>query len=163
LLLLLWAMPTLQLIFFVFILSVFNDSLFAEEIDLKDLTAQCISASKDYKPVKDNFAYKVIHTVEYDGWSGNSENIKLTYPVAMIITFTGNIKDGSYWFKNDPQKKYLISIKSDACGNCELIEKTGHGYINYIFHGVMKNGVIKGLWEKGNGKKAFAFYVKARK
>jgi hypothetical protein len=35
--------------------------------------------------------------------------------------------------------------------------------MNYIFHGVMKNGFIMGLWEKGNGKKAFAFYVKAGK
>ena len=152
------------LIFSIFVLTVFSDSSLAKEIiDLKDLSAQCILASRDYKPVKDNFPYKVIHTVEYEGWSGDSEHIELTHPVVMTITFTGNKKEGSYWFKSDPQKKYMISMKSDEVGNCELTEIIDHDFINYIFHGVMKNGVIMGLWEKGNGKKAFAFYVKARK
>jgi hypothetical protein len=151
------------LIIFIFILSAFSDSLLAEEIDLKDLTAQCVSASKDYKPAKDNLPYQAIHTVEYDGWSGDSGNVELTHPVVMLITFTGTIKEGYYWFRNDPQKKYMISMKSDADSNCELAEIIERGYINYIFHGVMKNGVIMGLWKKGDGKKAFAFYVKARK
>jgi hypothetical protein len=26
----------------------------------------------------------------------------------MTITFTGNEKEGFYWFKSDPQKKYTI-------------------------------------------------------
>jgi hypothetical protein len=54
-------------------------------------------------------------------------------------------------------------MKSDEVGNCELTEIIDHGFINYIFHGVIKNDVIMGLWKKGNSKKAFAFYVKARK
>ena len=46
-------------------------------------------------------------------------------------------------------------------GNIELFENIGDGLINYKFHGIMKNGRIKGVWQKGNGKKTFAFYVKA--
>ena len=145
-------------------LSAISDASLAEEIiDLKALTRQCILASEDYKPVKNNFPYKVLHTVEYEGWRGDSEHAGLLHPVAMTIKFSGNKKVGAYWLKSDPHKKYMITMKSDAAGNCELTEISDRGFINDTFHGVMRHGVIMGLWENGNGKKAFAFYVKAKK
>ena len=48
-------------------------------------------------------------------------------------------------------------------GNFELVEDIGNGLKKYVLRGLMKDGIIKGLWEKENGKKAYAFYVKAIK
>lgn len=153
------------LIFSMFILTTtFSGSSLAEDVvDLKELTTQCILAAKGYRPIKNDFPYKVIHTVEYEGWSGDAEHIELTHRVAMTIKYVGKHKDGAYWLKSNPKKKYEISVKSDASGNYELTENVQNGNINYIFHGIMKDGVIKGMWEKGRGQKAFSFYVKATK
>ncbi len=113
--------------------------------------------------MKDNFPYKLIHTVEYAGWSGDSEHMELIHPVVMTMTFIGNKKEGAYWLESDPQKKFRITMKSDQAGNCELKEISEHGRMNLVFHGVMKKGVIMGMWEMGNGENTFPFYVKVRK
>ena len=81
----------------------------------------------------------------------------------MTIKYAGHNKEGVYWYQDDSRKKYFISAKSDAEGNFQLTGKNQKGHINVIFHGIMKNGVVKGIWETGQGKKAFAFYVKAIK
>ncbi|MEJ2199715.1 MAG: hypothetical protein P8X63_01675, partial [Desulfuromonadaceae bacterium] len=60
-------------------------------------------------------------------------------------------------------KQYMISMKSDSVGNCELTATIESDYNNTTFHGIMKNGVIMGVWANGKGKNGFAFYVKARK
>jgi hypothetical protein len=79
----------------------------------------------------------------------------------MIIRYAGASKEGYYWFQKNSQKKYKVTAKSDIEGNFELVEDIGDGFKNYTLRGLMKDGIIKGLWEKGNGKKAYAFYVKA--
>jgi len=135
---------------------------FAENtLDLEQLTSECIEFSKEFKSIQNDFAYKVLHTVQYEGWSGDSKTFKLKYPVGMTIKYAGAEKKGYYFFKKSPHKKIFISVKSDMKGNIELFENIGDGLINYKFHGIMKNGRIKGVWQKGNGKKTFAFYVKA--
>jgi hypothetical protein len=131
-----------------------------ETLDLEQLSYECIESSKVFKNIQNDFAYKVLHTVTYEGWSGDSKTFKLKYPVRMTIKYAGAEKQGYYLIKNY-HKKIFVNAKSDMKGNFELFENIGGGFKNYIFHGTMKNGIIKGLWQKGNGKKAFAFYVKA--
>ncbi len=152
---------TLLLVFFICFSA---SSAFAEEnIDLNGLTSQCVYAASKHETIENSVAYKVLHTVEYEGWSGDSNNFTLTYPVTMIITYAGAERNGYYWFRNNPQKKYNVSARSDFNGNFELVENSKNGDENYTFRGLMQNGIIKGLWEKGNGKKAFAFYVRVIK
>jgi len=137
------------------------NAAFAEEVlNLKALTKECFLAFQNYKPITNEFQHKNIHTAQYEGWSGDADNIELTRPVSMTIDYSDNKKSGLYWFHDHPEKKYNFIVKSDIDGNYELTELIEHGGINYIFHGVLKDGVIKGLWEKGGGKKAYAFYVK---
>lgn len=144
----------------VIFLSVGIFSAGGEPTDLRTLTEQCRSAATNFQPVESDFPYKVLHTVEYGGWCGDSENFDLLHPIRMSIRFAGHKKEGEYWLPSDPDKRYFISATADAAGNCEMKETLQNGNVNYMFRGMMKDGVIKGVWEKGDGKKAFAFYVK---
>jgi hypothetical protein len=150
-------------IILIFILIFFSISIsFTEEtVDLNQLTIECVEASKRYKTIQNDFAYKVLHTVQYEGWSGDSNTFELAHPVKMTIRYAGASKEGYYWFQKNLQKKYKVTAKSDIEGNFELVEDIGDGFKNHTLRGLMKDGIIKGLWEKGNGKKAYAFYVKA--
>ncbi len=139
----------------------FSLSFAEESVDLNYLTPECINAANEYKAIQKDFPYKVLHTVQYKGWSGDSNTFKLTHPVIMMIRYAGALKNGYYWFQKNPQKKYKLTAKSDIEGNFELVEEIGDGFKNYTFRGLMKDRIIKGLWEKGSGKKAYAFYVKA--
>lgn len=133
---------------------------FSEEpVDLDKLTSECIEASTQYRKIQKVVAYKVLHTVEYEGWSGNFRAFPLQDPIGMVIRYAGAKRDGYYWFRNNPQKKYAVNVKTDFNGNIEIIESTVNRNGNYRFRGVMKDGIIKGIWEKGNGKMAFAFYA----
>ncbi len=139
----------------------FSLSFAEDSVDLNYLTTECINAAKEHKTIQKEFPYKVLHTVQYKGWSGDANTFKLTHPVIMTIRYAGALKDGYYWFQKNPQKKYKLTAKSDIEGNFELVEEIGNGFKNYTFRGLMKDGIIKGLWGKGRGKKAYAFYVKA--
>lgn len=133
---------------------------FAEErADLKNLTIECRDAAGEHRVIQKDFPYKVLHRVQYEGWSGDANTFQLTYPVAMTISYAGADKKGYYWFKRDPQTQFHFTAKSDMAGNIELVEGVRNGVKNYQFRGLMKNGVIKGIWEKGDGKNAYAFYV----
>ena len=150
-----------NIIIFIIIFVSFS-LLCAEEITgLAQLTKECIDTAKKYKTIQNDLPYKSLHTVQYEGWSGDADNFQLVRSVKMTIKYSGASKTGYYWFLNNPQKKYDIIAKSDRSGNFEMVENIGGRIINYTFHGLMKDGVIQGLWEKGDGKKAFAFYVKA--
>jgi len=150
-----------KIIIFIFVCLSFSLSFAEESADLNYLTTECISAAKKHKAIQKDFPYKVLHTVQYEGWSGDSNTFELIHPVTMTIRYAGTLKHGYYWFQKNPQRKYNVTAKSDVAGNFELVENIGNGFKNYTFRGLMKDGVIKGLWEKGNGKKAYAFYVKA--
>lgn len=150
-----------KIIIFIFVCFSFSLSFAEESVDLNLLTTECISAAKKHKAIQKDFPYKVLHTVQYEGWSGNSNTFELAHPVKMKIKYAGALKNGYYWFQKNPQKKYNVTAKSDSSGNFELVENIGNGFINYQFRGLMKDGVIKGLWEKGDGRKTYAFYVKA--
>ena len=65
------------------------------------------------------------------------------------------------YIQKNPQKQYKVTAKSDIEGNFELVEEIEDGSKIHTFRGLMKDGIIKGLWEKTNGKNAYAFYVKA--
>lgn len=132
-----------------------------EPADLNRLTRECINAAQTHQAIHDNFPYKVLHTVHYEGWSGDPGHIELTNPVKMTLRFAGSSITGSYWFADNPEKTYGIRATSDMQGNIELVQINENRFAGYTFHGMMKDGVIKGLWEKGDGKKVFAFYVKA--
>lgn len=156
-------MPNKKLISPFIFLCLFISTLisFAEEnVDLNKLTSECIEASKKYTKIKKPVAYKVLHTVEYEGWSGDSNTFDLHHPVAMTIRYAGAERTGSYWFLNNPQKKYLISAKTDFNGNIELVEDNPGGHDKRRFRGLMKDGIIKGAWEQDNGENGFAFYVR---
>ncbi len=131
----------------------------AESLDLKKLTLECIKASKNYKNIEKNISYKESESIEYVGYSGSYNNFDLKFPIVMRIRYVGIKKEGYYWFKNNPEKKYKIRAKTDTEGNCEIIEILESGYENYKFRGKIKDGIILGIWEKGSGKKAFAFYA----
>ena len=148
-------------LFFIFIVVSFV--IAGEDIDLNQLTSECVEAAKHFKKIKKSISYKVLHTVEYEGWSGDSNTFSLKYPIGMIIRYAGVEKTGYYWFKHDPQKKYNISAKVDFEGNYELIEIIEGGFEKYQFRGKMHGGIIKGLWEIEHGQKAFAFYVEIKK
>ncbi|MDY7030923.1 MAG: hypothetical protein SVY10_03330 [Thermodesulfobacteriota bacterium] len=140
----------------------FSLSFAGENVDLNRLTDECIDAAKKYKTIQKDFLYKVLHTVEYEGWSGDADNFDLKFPIAMKIRYAGVEKKGYYWFLNDPKRKHHIRAKVDYAGNFELVEIAGSG-ANNKFYGIMKDGIIKGLWEKSNGKRSFAFYVTVKK
>lgn len=136
-----------------------STTVFAEEhIDLDLLTRQCAAASKQFRKIRKAVAYKVLHTVEYTGWSGNPACFNLKDPIAMTITFAGNDRRGAYWFPNKPEVKVNIHARTDFDGNIELIEIPA----DYRFKGRMENGVIKGIWKNSTGNKSFAFCVKAK-
>ena len=145
------------------ILLCFSFSLsFAEgNVDLDRFTTECINAAKEHRTIRKDFPYKVLHTVQYKGWSGDSDALKLVHPVVLTIGYAGALKEGYYWFQDNPQEKYKVTVKSDIEGNFELVEENRNGFKNYKFRGLIKDGIIKGLWEKDGGKKAYAFYVKA--
>jgi len=133
----------------------------AEEIiDLNQLTSECVDAANRFQKIQNNVSYKVLHTVEYEGWTGDANNFKLLFPVVMTIRYAGVEKNGYYWLRNNPQKKYFVSAKVDFEGNFELVETAEGRQGSNRFHGIMKEGVIKGLWKKEGSKKSFAFYVK---
>ena len=142
---------------------VFSLSFAEESTDLNRLAGECIEAEKKYKTIQKDFFFKVLHTVEYKGWSGDAHNFELKFPIAMTLQYAGAEKKGYYWFQNNPGKKYHITVKSDSSGNLELVHTIRHELSNYTFRGLMNNGVIKGLWEKGDGKKSFAFYATIEK
>lgn len=146
---------------FIFISS--SIPMAGENADLDHLTSECIKAAKEHKKIKKDFPYKVLHTVHYNGWSGNSKTFKLIHSVSMVIRYAGSKKKGYYWFTSSPDVKYHVTAKSDLARNYEMVEVTGDGHVNHSFTGRMKNGIIKGIWTKGDDKKAFAFYVEAVK
>ncbi len=153
----------IRIIISIFVCLSFSVSFAEETENLNYLTTECIKAVKEHKSIQKDFPYKVLHTVQYKGWSGDSNNLKLTHPAMMTIRYAGASKEGYYWFKKNPQKKHKLTAKSDIEDNFELVEEIGDGFKNYTFRGLMKDGIIKGLWEKGSGKKAYAFYVKVIK
>lgn len=134
-----------------------------QAVDLKNLTHECKLAASDYTPIVKNFPYKALHTVNYSGWCGDTLDAELRHPIAMKITYAGNRKQGSYWFIANPDKKIKVTARSDLEGNFELKEIASTGKSRYHFHGKMKDGEIKGLWEEAQSKQRFAFYVKAIK
>lgn len=131
-----------------------------QAVDLKKLTLECKLAASDYTPIVKNFPYKVLHTVDYSGWCGDTRDAELRHPIAMKITYAGNRKQGSYWFIANPDKKIKVTARSDLEGNFELKEIASTGKSRYVFHGIMKNGEIKGCWVDKAQKKNVAFYVK---
>lgn len=154
-----FMMETLFVLLFIFFsISI---SVADENVNLEHLTSECIESAKAFTSIQNDFAYKLLHTVQYEGWSGNSNSFKLIHPVHMTIKYAGSEKKGYYYFIRNPHKVNIISAKSDMEGSFLLREYTGDGFGDYTFHGTMKNGIIKGLWQKGNGRQAFAFYVKA--
>ena len=58
------------------------------------LTAECIRAATIYRPIQKDFFYKVLHTVDYAGWIGEPDNLKLKHPIAMTIRYAGSLKQG---------------------------------------------------------------------
>ncbi len=139
----------------------FSVALAEENVDLNQLTIECVQAANRHQAIQKDFYYKVLHTVQYKGWIGEPTHFELTHPVTMTIRYAGASKKGWYWFNQNPKKKYDIIAKSDMAGNFELVGHSDVGIIGYTFHGLMKDGIIKGVWEKGSGKQAYAFYVKA--
>lgn len=139
----------------------FSRSFAEEGVDLNRFTTECINSAKKHRTIRKDFPYKVLHTVRYRGWSGDPDTLKLTHPVMLTIRYAGALKEGYYWFQDNPQKKFKVTAKSDIEGNFELVEGIGDGFKNHRFRGLMKEGIIKGLWKTGGGKRAYAFYVKA--
>jgi hypothetical protein len=150
-----------KLLAFFFVCFLFSSSFADESVDLKHLTAECIEAAMQHEIIEKDFIYKVLHTVRYKGWSGDAETFELVYPIEMEITYAGTSKSGFYWFLLHPKKKIKVSAKSDLRGNFELVEDTGNKIKGYKFRGLMKGGTIKGVWNRENGQKSFAFSVKA--
>jgi len=126
--------------------------------DLNQLTSRCAQAAKNYRPVQKDFYYKVLHTVEYVGWIGDTNSFELNHPIAMVVRYAGSKKQGHYWFQHKPQKKYAFTVKSDMAGNIKFIPKD-HECIDYVFQGIMKKGSIMGLWKNAQDNKSFAFFV----
>ncbi len=148
---------TISTLLFVYCIRCFA----GENADLNRLTTECIKAAKEHKTIKEDFLYKVLHTVSYKGWSGDSNSPELIHPVMLTIRYAGALKEGYYWFPNNPQKKYKFTAKSDIGGNFELFAENADGFKNHKFRGLMKDGIIKGLWGIRAGRKPYAFYVKA--
>ncbi|BBO83426.1 hypothetical protein DSCO28_39920 [Desulfosarcina ovata subsp. sediminis] len=47
------------------------------DVDLHRLTSECVRASNAYHPFQNDFAYKVLHTMHYTGWSGDVDHSDL--------------------------------------------------------------------------------------
>ena len=129
--------------------------------DLQQLATECIQAAKQYKPVQKNYPYKVLHTVQYKGWIGDRDHFALTHSVIITIKYAGNLKEGYYWLRQTPQKRYKLIATSDAAGNFSMVQILENGNQGDIFQGLMKNGVIKGLWKTNDGEHAYALYATA--
>jgi hypothetical protein len=136
-------------------------SLFDEPVDLKKLTNQCLQAAGEFVPITKNYPYKVLHTVNYTGWCGDTLHTGLRHPIEMRLTYAGNSKKGAYWYKAYPENVIKISARSDQKGNLEIKQHIQTGKHRYVFHGIMKNGELKGCWVEKTQKRSFAFYLKA--
>ena len=133
-------------------------SFAGEETNLNQLTAECIRAAKNYRPIQKDFYYKVLHSVECTGWIGEPDNVELKHPIAMTVRYAGSLKEGHYRLLHSPQKKYGFTVKSDMQGNIKLIPKD-KDRINYEFQGIIRQGTILGLWANAKLNKSFALYV----
>lgn len=129
-----------------------------QETDLNQLTAKCVRAAQNYRPIQKDFLYKVLHTVEYAGWIGDADGLKLRHPIAMAVRYAGSRKQGHYWYLFNPQKKFAITVKTDMDGNINLIANDKE-MADYTFQGTMKKGIIMGLWKNGDLNQSFALYV----
>jgi len=128
------------------------------EAGLNHLTAECVQAAKKFRPIQTDFFYKALHTVEYAGWIGEPNHFELQHPIAMTIRYAGSRKQGYFWFQHSPPEKYDLTVKSDMEGNINLFTQS-NDFMNYTFQGIIRNGIIMGLWNNSVQNKAFAFYV----
>lgn len=133
------------------------------ETALHHLDLKCREAAKSSRQVKRDFYYKVLHTAEFAGWIGDKDNVGLTHAAHMVIRFAGASKTGYFWFDDNPEQKFNIVLRSDVEGNCELVaENVGNIPGRICFAGLMKDGVIRGMWKNcSNRGKTIPFYVKA--
>ena len=94
-------------IFFTLAMLMVTIKAFAAEAkpDLQKLTAECIRAAKAYKAVEADVAYKMLHEVSYQGWSGKPGLFDLQFPISMSVRYAGKSKLGHYWFHDQPNKK----------------------------------------------------------
>ena len=132
-----------------------------DRVDLERLTAECMAAANAFRAIRHEFAYKVLHTVVYHGYSGDAQHISLVEPVAMVIRWAGSDKRGQFWFLKDPTNKRSVVVSSDGEGNIKMVEIDSGANAANTFTGKMVDGIIKGVWQSPDGGVRFAFHATA--
>ena len=146
----------------IFFLAVLCHSCATSEKKLRHYTSQCEEAEHAYKTIYSEALPKELYFTEYEGWIGDTLSFQLRHPVFVKIRFGGH-GEGYYRLRENEGSRHQFTMKIDRDNNIELIETDDKGNIIYVFRGRDKDGTIKGVWRKGRGAEAFAFYVTVKR
>ena len=133
-----------------------------DKADRPALTKVCAKAAARWTKPKELQVFDPHKATAFDGWSGDAQKFALTSKIQLGLEFRGPAITGQYYFENKTNRIYRVVGEVGRDGSVELREMVAKDTVNYVFHGTFDGSEIKGLWEKGDGKKAFAFWAVAR-